>query len=84
MDEFVRSNQPVHDLLQEHFLLMKVDTDHEEFLNKFPTAEGYPFAYVLDSNGKFLHPQGTAELEEGRGYHEGRFLEFLNRWKPAA
>ena len=38
--------------------------------------------FVLDQDGTFLHSQGTAELESGRGYNEEVFLAFLNQWKP--
>lgn len=62
---------------------MKVDTKCDTFLAEYPDADGYPHAYVLEKDGSFLHSQGTAELEEGRGYNEEVFLAFLNKWKPA-
>jgi hypothetical protein len=36
---------------------------------------------VLECDGSFLHSQGTAELEEGTGYNEKVFADFLDRWK---
>jgi hypothetical protein len=38
--------------------------------------------FVLDRDGKFLHSQGTGELESGRRYDEELFSAFLNTWKP--
>ena len=74
-------------MLQEHFLIMKVnysdDNRNAEFLTKYPKVPGYPHFFVLESDGTFLHSQGTAELEEGKGYNEQIFLAFLNQWKPA-
>src|SRR5262245_41978332 len=55
---------------------------NEEFLSTYPQVPAYPHFFVLDTDGSFLHSQGTAELEEGRGYNERVFLEFLERWKP--
>lgn len=55
---------------------------NEEFLKGYPKVPAYPHLFVLDSDGKFLHAQGTAELEEGRGYDAKVFLAFLARWQP--
>ena len=65
---------------------MKVNYSDEnrntEFLASYPTVPAYPHFFVLESDGTFLHSQGTAELEEGRGYNEQVFLAFLDKWKP--
>lgn len=55
---------------------------NEPFLKQYPKIPAYPHFFVLDRNGQFLHAQGTAELEEGRGYDEKVFLDFLTKWKP--
>ncbi len=87
MDEFVHENEAVADLLREHFLIMKVNYSDEnrnsEFLENYPNVPAYPHFFVLESDGTFLHSQGTAELEEGKGYNEQIFVAFLNQWKPA-
>jgi len=86
LNEFVHSNQNVSDTLKENFLILKVnygsENKNEEFLEKFPKVPGYPHLFVCESDGTFLHSQGTAELEEGRGYNEAKFMAFLNKWKP--
>ena len=56
--------------------------DNDDFLSNYPKSNGYPHLFVLDSNGTFLHSQGTAALEEGRSYNEEVFMRFLNEWKP--
>jgi len=74
-------------MLRQHFLIMKVNFSSEnrntEFLKNYPKVPGYPHFFVLESDGTFLHSQGTADLEEGKGYNEQIFLEFLDKWKPA-
>lgn len=85
MNEFVHTNQAVRDSLNENFLIMKVnmsdENDNEEFLSNYPEVPAYPHFFVLESDGTFLHSQGTAELESGQGYDETVFLEFLDKWK---
>ena len=87
MDEFVHENEAVADVLRKHFLIMKVNysdkNKNTEFLAKYPKVPAYPHFFVLESDGTFLHSQGTAELEEGKGYNEQIFLAFLDKWKPA-
>ncbi len=74
--------------LNKNYLLMKVNYSNENpnksFLKAYPKVPAYPHFFVLDSHGKFLHSQGTAELEEGRGYDEKVFLAFLTKWQPKA
>src|SRR5688572_4109982 len=65
---------------------MKVNYSEENpnavFLKAFPKVPAYPHYFVLESDGSFLHSQGTAELEEGRTYNEKVFLAFLSKWQP--
>ncbi len=44
---------------------------------------GYPVFIILDKNGKVIHIQDTAVLEEGNGYSVDKVKEFFNRWKKA-
>lgn len=73
--------------LSDDFIVLKVNhgdaNNNEAFLSKYPEIPGYPHFFLLESDGSFLHSQGTAELEEGRGYDEGVFLAFLKEWKRA-
>lgn len=88
MDEFVHKNEKVAAALKQHYLIMKVnysdENRNEEFLKAYPRVPAYPHFFVLDSDGRFLHSQGTAELEEGRSYNEDVFLAFLAKWQPGA
>ncbi len=56
--------------------------NNSAFLANYPEVAAYPHFFVLESDGTFLHSQGTAELEEGQSYNEQVFLAFLDKWKP--
>ena len=45
-----------------------------------PQRFGYPVFIILNGEGKVLHTQDTALLEEGRGYNKNHILRFLNVW----
>ena len=86
MSEFIDTNDKVREKVSGNYLLMKVTYDkkqtNENFLANYPKISAYPHLFVLDSDGKLLHSQGTAELEEGKGYNEQVYLAFLDQWKP--
>jgi len=42
---------------------------------------GYPVFVVLDENGKQIHTQDSAVLEEGSGYSLEKVKAFFNAWK---
>jgi thioredoxin-related protein len=50
----------------------------------FPQRFGFPVFVVLDSNGKRIHTQNSAYLEEGEGYSKKKVLDFLTQWSPDA
>jgi hypothetical protein len=52
----------------------------ESFLSQYPGVRAYPHLFVLESDGTFLHSQGTGELEQGKSYDEEVFCKFLNDW----
>lgn len=70
--------------MKANFLVMKVnysdENKNQELLKQFPDVPAYPHYFVLDSDGKFLHSQGTGELEEGKSYDEDVFVAFLKSW----
>jgi hypothetical protein len=86
MSKYFRENEKVAAALTKNFLIAKVnyseENKNEEFLAKYPRIKGCPHLFVIDSEGKLLHSQNTAELEEGKGYSEGAVLAFLAKWAP--
>ena len=43
---------------------------------------GYPVFIVLDQNGKMIHTQDSAVLEEGKGYSKEKVKDFFEKWAP--
>ena len=58
------------------------ENPNEAVLSRYPPSEGYPHIFVLDSDGKFLHSQGTAVLESGKSYDLEKMNDFLTHWAP--
>jgi len=51
---------------------------------EYPQRFGFPVFVILDSNGKRLHTQNSAYLEEDDGYSKKKVLDFLTQWSPDA
>ncbi|QDP86351.1 thioredoxin family protein [Chryseobacterium sp. SNU WT5] len=43
---------------------------------------GYPVFVVLDKNGKLIHTQDSAVLEDGKGYSLEKVKAFFTEWAP--
>lgn len=86
LDDYLKKNKKLNDLLERNFVLVKVndspENENEKVLSRYPEVDGYPHFFVLDREGKLLHSQDTAELEQGKSYHAERFKAFLTRWGP--
>jgi thioredoxin-related protein len=85
ISEYMDTNETVHGILDDNFVVMKVTypgDNADAFLEQYPTCEGYPHLFVLENDGTFMHSQGTGELEEGKGYDQDVFVEFLESWMP--
>jgi thioredoxin-related protein len=82
-DRFVASHPEVKKVLDEHYVLVKVNYSpqqrNEQLLSRFPKAKGYPHFYVLDSAGGLIASQASAALEAGKDYDPAKVLQFLGR-----
>jgi thioredoxin-related protein len=87
IDAFMHGTEEINSLLEENFILLKInfskENKNEKFLSQYPVIEGYPHFFVLDSDGKLLHSQNTGDLEKDKDYDKNKFLDFLNKWEPA-
>jgi len=85
IDAFMHSTEEIESLLDEHFIILKInfskENKNEKFLSQYPAIEGYPHFFVLDKNGNLLHSQNTGDLEKDKDYDIDKFLAFLNKWK---
>lgn len=68
MDEYFLKNPALLKIRERDFVWVKVNMSPENentaFLSKYPTIEGYPHLFVLESDGSLLASQETNELEE--------------------
>jgi thioredoxin-related protein len=87
LERYKKENAEIADLWNKHFATLKVnwstENKNEKFLKQYPQIPGYPHIYVLDKDGKFLHSQGTADLEQGSSYSAEKMRAFLNKWKAS-
>ena len=84
--DFMRERESVRNLLDQHFLIMKVASQSkfaDAFLSGYPKINAYPFVYVLSPDGELLHAQDMEELELGEGYDEEAFVDFLEAWSDS-
>lgn len=51
---------------------------------EYPQRFGYPVFVILDADGKRLHTQNSALLEEGKGYNRRNVMSFYRNWTPSA
>lgn len=86
MEKWLKDNPDIDSYLQNNFVLLKVNSSTEnrndKFLSRFPELPGNPHFFVLSSDGKLLHSQGTGPLEKGESYDQEKFMEFLKQWAP--
>lgn len=86
LDEYFIKNSELTKFRDENFIWLKVnmssENENSEFLSAYPQPAGYPHLYVLETDGKLLHSQGTAELEEKKSYNMQKLLDFLKTWSP--
>ena len=87
LDRFIASHAPVKRLLDEHYVVVKINWSpqnrNEAVLSQWPRIKGYPHLFVLDANGRLLHSQDTSELESGKDYDEAKVIAFLRKHKRA-
>lgn len=86
LDEFFNTHPDLLQYRAENYVFVKInmsqDNENTEFLAQYPEIPGYPHLFVLDSDGTFLHSQGTGELEQGESYNLTKFMDFLSAWAP--
>lgn len=86
LDKFFAENADVRDVRDANFVLMKVNmsslNENAAFLSRLPKIPGYPWIFVLDSDGELVTSKNTDDLENGaNGYNAKRIKEFLTVWK---
>lgn len=86
LDEYFDKHPDLTARRDKNFVTVKINFSDEnpnkEVLSRYGEIDGYPHIFVLDSDGKLLHSQGTAVFEEGRGYVLERLTTFFTHWAP--
>lgn len=86
LDKFFQENKDVTEYMQKNFVVVKVnyskENKNEKLLSQYPKIPGYPHLFVLDTDGKFLHSQGSGDLESGDHHDHDKVFDFLKKWAP--
>ena len=86
MDAFFEKNPELLAYREKNFVMLKInfseENKNERALSRYPQIGAYPHIFVLDRDGRLLHSQDTAKLEEGKTYNLDKFMAFLKEWSP--
>ena len=87
---FLNDDEGLKESLNKNFEVYRLNYSEENknlaYLKKlrFPQRFGFPVIVILDADGKILHTQDTALLEEGKSYNKDKVQTFLTNWSPGA
>jgi thioredoxin-related protein len=86
LDTFFVDNPTLKKLRDKNFVTLKInysdENENEEVLSQYPTINGYPHIFFLDSEGKLLLSQDTGMLESGKSYNLEKLTTVLTNWGP--
>ena len=84
LDKFFDQNPKLLEYREQNFVMVKInyspENENEKLLSRYPKIAGFPHLFVLDGDGKLIHSQDTAELEEGKSYNVEKVSTFLRKW----
>lgn len=88
-NNFVQTTPELKEIVDANYLYYHLnyspENKNEKVFAKYdnPGAKfGYPVFVVLDQNGKMIHTQDSALLEEGKGYSKEKVKDFFEKWTP--
>jgi thioredoxin-related protein len=89
-DAFCKADTAIMKVINNNYVAVKLNYDQanrndaaNEYLGN-PVRFGFPVFIILDGNGKVLHIQDSALLEEGQGYSRDKVLGFFRNWTSDA
>jgi thioredoxin-related protein len=89
-DAFCKADTSIMKVINSSFIPVKLNYSPEnknELANAYlgnPMRFGFPVFIIVDGNGKVLHIQDSALLEEGKGYNQMKVLGFFKNWTLSA
>lgn len=88
-NNFVQTTPELKKLVDENYLYYHLNyspkNKNEKIFARYGNPGdkfGYPVFIVLDKNGKQIHIQDSAVLEEGKGYNTEKVKAFFTAWMP--
>ena len=88
--KFTKADKNIMRVMEDDYVFVLVNWSTE---NKNPDAMsylgnperfGFPVFVIIDGDGKVLHTQDSALLEEGKGYNKKHIMRFLTVWTAGA
>ena len=89
-DAFCKADTSIMKVINTSYVPVKLNYSPEnknEAANAYlenPMRFGFPVFIIVDGNGKVLHIQDSALLEEGKGYNQLKVLGFFRNWTASA
>ena len=84
LDDFFAAHPDLTSVRDKNFVTVKINFSEEnpnkEVLSRYGPISGYPYIFVLDSDGKLVRSQETGVFEAGKSYVEERLMTFLTHW----
>lgn len=89
-NELVTQNNDLNKLITDNYIVLHVNYSKE---NKneavlaaldYPQRFGFPVFVILNGEGKRIHTQNSAYLEDGKGHSAKLVSEFFQAWTPKA
>lgn len=89
-NDLVTNDEEIKDYMNKNFVTVHVnyskENTNDEVLAQldYPQRFGFPVFVILNAEGKRIHTQNSAYLEEGKGHSKKKVLEFFQNWSPEA
>ncbi len=89
-DKKVNETEALKKMMNENFVVYHLNYSKEntnlDILKDlgFPQRFGFPVFVILDAEGKRLHTQNSAYLEEGEGHSVQKIIDCFENWSPKA
>lgn len=88
--EFAQADSLISSIINNNYIYIHVNwsknnkNEKAMTLLENPARFGFPVFVILDENGKRIHTQNSAYLEEDKGYSKRKVADFLYLWTPNA
>ncbi len=88
-NDFIQRTPELKKITDDHYLYYHLNyspnNKNEKVFNRYGNPGekyGYPVFIILNKEGKLIHTQDSAVLEDGKGYDLGKVKAFLAEWIP--